>query len=201
MGHARAAQVRRPRRPRLIAADRPPGRSQQVDPADGPAPDRRSQGRGDRAGARAAPAQQGNAGSARPRVALGAPPGRRAGRRDRLEDARPSRSLRAALDGETDVRSAEGFCRIRRRDWPGAPPSSRTSRSAASSRARLGGCPRAMRCRSCGPCCRMARMPATSTFRYWSGGRSRPRWGPTPRPCWRCSRTNRSGACRSCAAP
>ena len=41
---------------------------------------------------------------------------------------------------------------------------------------------------------RAARTPATSTCRSCSGGRSRPRRGPTPRRCSRCSRIARSGA-------
>ncbi len=88
-----------------------------------------------------------------------------------------------------------------RRHSPVVPRSSRTSRSAASSPARRGGCRPAMRCRSSGHSWRGARMPATSTSRSCSGGPSRRRPGPIPRRCWRCSRTATSGACRSARQP
>ena len=82
---------------------------------------------------------------ARPRGALGLEPGGRAGRGDGLEDARPCRSLRAALDGPALVRCVSSFARRWRRRWPAAPRSSRMSRSAASSPARRSACPRGMR--------------------------------------------------------
>ena len=123
-------------------------RSQQVDATDGTAADRRPQGPVDRAGAEAI--ARGRNRADRPRGALGAEPGRRAGRGDGLEDARACRPLRAALDGPAACAMRSRVSRRWRRRWPAAPRSSRMSRSAASSPARRSGCPRAMRCRSSG---------------------------------------------------
>ena len=184
--------------PAHARAGRAAGRSEQVDAADGPAADRRPQGRVDRAGAEASCSRE-RPGQTRPRGALGAEPGRRAGRGDRPEDARARRPVRAALDGP----AARATRARSRRPSPAARRAGPTIEPDVEVRSQLACSAKRLPARDALPIVARlagarARTPATSTSRSCSGGRSRRRSRPTPRPCWRSSRTGRSGTCRSC---
>ena len=186
--------------PEHARAGQAAGRSQQVDAADGPAADRRPQGRVDRAGARSSLIAQETGQLALEALwALNLVGG--------LDEATALKTLDHA-DPYVRLWTARLLCdasHVSRRRGGGAGPARRDR----------AGCRGPQPARLLGEAAARA---GCSADRPGTAGaeRGRPRHPhaalalvghrgegrrPTPRPCWLCSRTVRSGTCRSCGRP